>query len=158
MTGNIKDVSAALDAVRRSTFVGLESSLVDALHAQDRQHLQSLLAADYVARGTPDIDRETWLQNAVRLCWGDRSDLDHFRARRHDGVVIASFELTFYVDPRTCRAGVLRSLVTEVWVREAEGWKLKVRHAAAPASPGDIAAQLHARPLRRHGRLSGGWT
>ena len=120
----------------------LETSLAEALHARDRQRLESLLAADYVLRGVPDIDRETWLQNAVKLCWGDRSDLDDFRARRHEDVVIASFELTFYVDPGTCRPGVLRSLVTDVWVRETGEWKLKVRHAGAPpASPGDIAAQ-----------------
>jgi putative salt-induced outer membrane protein YdiY len=120
----------------------LESSLAEALHARHRQRLESLLAADYVLRGAPDIDRETWLQNAVTLCWGDRSDIDRFRARRHDDVVIASFELTFYVDPATCQAGVLRSLVTDVWVREPAGWKLKVRHAgAAPASPTDVAAQ-----------------
>jgi putative salt-induced outer membrane protein len=120
----------------------LESSLVKALHARDRQRLESLLAADYVLRGAPDIDRETWLENAIKLCWGDRSDIDDFRVRRHDDVVIASFELTFYVDPGTCRAGVLRSLVTDVWVRESGLWKLKVRHAGAPAtSSGDIAAQ-----------------
>jgi putative salt-induced outer membrane protein YdiY len=120
----------------------LESALVEAMHARDRQQLDSLLAADYVLRGAPDIDRATWLQNAVALCWGDRSDLDGFRTQRHDSVVIASFELTFYVDPGTCRPGVLRSLVTDVWVREPSGWKLRVRHAGAPpASAGDIAAQ-----------------
>jgi putative salt-induced outer membrane protein YdiY len=120
----------------------LESSLVNALHARDRQRLEWLLAADYVLRGAPDIDRETWLQNAIRLCWGDRSDIDNFRVRRHGDVVIASFELTFYVDPGTCRAGVQRSLVTDVWIRESGLWKLKVRHAGAPpASSGDIAAQ-----------------
>jgi putative salt-induced outer membrane protein YdiY len=121
----------------------LESTLVEALHARDRQRLESLLAADYVLRGAPDIDRETWLKNATTFCWGDRSDLDRLRARRYEGVVIASFELTFYVDPTTCRAAVLRSLVTDVWVREPGGWKLKIRHAgAAPTSPQDIAAQF----------------
>jgi putative salt-induced outer membrane protein YdiY len=120
----------------------LESTLVEALHARDRQRLESLLAADYVLRGAPDIDREAWLQNVTTFCWGDHSDFDRFRARRFDDIVIASFELTFYVDPVTCRAGVRRSLVTDVWVREPEGWKLKIRHAGAPStSPGDIAAQ-----------------
>ncbi len=120
----------------------LESSLAEALHGRDRQRLESLLAADYVLRGAPDIDRETWLKNAITLCWGDRSDIDGFRARRHDDVVIASFELTFYVDPATCQPGVLRSLITDVWVWESDGWKLKVRHAgAAPTSPNDVAAQ-----------------
>lgn len=120
----------------------LELTLVEAMHARDRQRLESLLAPDYVLRGAPDIDRETWLQNAVKLCWGDRSDLVDFRARRLDGVVVASFELTFFVDPGTCRSGVLRSLITDVWVREPDGWKLKMRHAGAPpAAAGDIAAQ-----------------
>jgi putative salt-induced outer membrane protein YdiY len=36
----------------------------------------------------------------------------------------------------------MRSLVTDVWIREAGEWKLALRHAGAPpASPGDIAAQ-----------------
>jgi hypothetical protein len=120
----------------------LELSLVEALHARDRQRLEALLAQDYVLRGTPDIDRKTGLRNALELCWGDRSDLDDFRARRQQNVVIASFELTFYVDPSSCRAGVLRSLITDVWGREPGGWKLKVRHAGpSAAASGDIAAQ-----------------
>ena len=73
--------------------------LADGLHARDRVQLESLLAEDYVLRGSPDIDRETWLQNAVKLCWGDRSSLNQFRARHQDDVVIASFEFTFYVNP-----------------------------------------------------------
>jgi putative salt-induced outer membrane protein YdiY len=125
----------------------LESRLVEALHARDRDGLDALLSADNVLRGAPDIERETWLRNAVALCWGDRSDVDGFRAIRHGDVVIASFDLTFYVDPGTCRPAVLRSLVTDVWVRENGEWKLKVRHAGAPpASPDDIAAQYGAVP------------
>ena len=137
--------SATRERAQEVDVYGLESTLADALHGRDRQQLESLLASDYVLRGTPDVDREMWLQNAVTLCWGDRSDLDVFRTVRHDGVVIAMFELTFYVDPATCRASVLRSLVTDVWVHETDGWKLKVRHAGAPpASSEDIAAQYGA--------------
>jgi hypothetical protein len=94
----------------------LESGLAEALHGRDRVGLESVLAADYVLRGSPHIDRETWLQNAIKLCWGDRSDLDDLRVRRQGDVAIASFELTFYVDRATCRANVMRSLVTDVWV------------------------------------------
>lgn len=125
----------------------LESTLVEAMHARDRERLESVLAADFVLRGAPDIDRETWLQNAITLCWGERSDIESFRARRQGRVVIASFELTFYVDPGSCQAAVVRSLVTDIWVREPDGWRLKVRHAGAPpASSGDIAAQYRIVP------------
>ncbi|MGE0703115.1 MAG: DUF481 domain-containing protein [Vicinamibacterales bacterium] len=120
----------------------LEATLLEALHARDREGLEHLLAMDYVLRGVPDIDRDTWLRSATTLCWGDRSDVEAFEARPYADVVIASFELTFYVDPVTCQTGVRRSLITDVWVRETDGWKLKVRHAAAPpASNGDLAAQ-----------------
>jgi putative salt-induced outer membrane protein YdiY len=120
----------------------LERALFDALHGRDRAQLERLLADEFVLRGTPDIDRATWLQNATTLCWGDRSDLDAFRVRPYGEMAIASFELTFYVDPSTCRPAVLRSLVTDVWVRDTGGWRLHVRHAGAPPQPdADIAAQ-----------------
>ena len=125
----------------------LESTFFEALHARDRPRLESLLAADYVLRAAPDVDRKTWLRNGMTLCWGERSDIDRFRAQRHDDVAIAFFELTFYVDPGSCQPAVLRSLVTDVWVRDSEGWKLKVRHAGAPAQGGDIAAQYGVVPV-----------
>ena len=120
----------------------LESRLMRAVHGRDHDQLDRLLAADYVLRGSPDIDRKMWLENALTRCWGDRSDLDKFRLRRQGDVAIASFELTFYRDPTTCQAAVLRSLVTDVRVREPDGWRLKIRHAGAPPRPdADVAGQ-----------------
>jgi putative salt-induced outer membrane protein YdiY len=111
------------------------------MHARDRRRLEQLLAPDYVLRGAPDVDRATWLQNAIAMCWGDRSDIDAFRARRHGDVVVASFELTFHMDPATCRPGTLRSLITDVWVRQADGWQLQIRHSAPPPRDAGIASQ-----------------
>jgi putative salt-induced outer membrane protein YdiY len=109
-----------------------EDRLVRALHERDRTGLEALLSPDYVLRGTPDVGREDWIRNTIALCWGDRSDVDRFRARLHGDVAVASFELTFYVDPATCRPALVRSLITDVWVRTAGGWQLQVRHAAPP--------------------------
>jgi hypothetical protein len=54
----------------------MERTLADAMHTRDRRQLEQLLAADYVLRGAPDIDRETRIQNAITLCCGDRSEID----------------------------------------------------------------------------------
>ena len=118
-----------------------EEMLAKALHARSRSQLEGLLAPDFVLRSTPDIDRDTWHRNAVSLCWGDRSDIGTFQARSLNGVVVATFELTFYVDPTTCRPSVLRSLITDVWVRRGGRWQLQIRHSAAPPQTSDVAAQ-----------------
>ena len=121
----------------------LEQSLADALHARDENRMSSLLAPDYVLRGAPNIDRATWVRNALTLCWGDHSDIDAFRVQIRDDVAVASFELTFYTDPATCRPARLRSLVTDVWVRQGGEWQLQVRHAGAPPGAGTgVAAQF----------------
>ncbi len=118
-----------------------EEMLAKALHARSRSQLEPLLAPDFVLRSTPDIDRDTWLRNAVGLCWGNRSDIRRFHARSLNGVVVATFELTFYVDPTTCRPSVLRSLITDVWARRGDRWQLQIRHSAAPPQGSGVAAQ-----------------
>jgi putative salt-induced outer membrane protein YdiY len=124
-----------------------ERALAGAIHTRNRLQLEQLLAPDYILRGAPDIDRATWLQNALTLCWGDRSDITAFRARRHDDVVVASFELTFYLDPGTCRPAVLRSLITDMWTRQGGDWQLQIRHASSPPpSNAGIAAQYGSVP------------
>ena len=119
----------------------VEEALAKALHARSRSQLEPLLAPSFVLRSTPDIDRDTWLRNAVDLCWGDRSEMQNFQARTLNGVAVATFELTFYVDPTTCQPGVLRSLITDVWVRRADRWQLQVRHSAAPPQGSGVVAQ-----------------
>jgi putative salt-induced outer membrane protein YdiY len=119
-----------------------EAALLSALHARDRGRLDALLAADFVLRGAPDVDRETWLRNATTLCWGDRSQTDDLVARSHGSFATVSFLLTFFMDPFSCRPATLRSAVTDVWIRTAEGWKLQLRLAGAPLDPGaGVASQ-----------------
>jgi putative salt-induced outer membrane protein YdiY len=124
---------------------GRETALFDALRAKDAVRLEQVLADDFVLRGKPDIDRATWLKNAVDLCWGDRMELDTFRATTVGDTVVATFELTFFVDPATCGPAILRSLITDVWVRDAGQWRLRVRHSGPPPEPG-IAGQFGAVP------------
>jgi putative salt-induced outer membrane protein YdiY len=122
--------------------LALEQALTRAMHARDRTRLHSLLSADYVLRSVPDIPRDRWIENAVTLCWGDRSDIDAYQVRMLDGTAVASFVLTFYVDPATCRPAVLRSLITDVWRAQEGRWRLTMRHSApAPAEGAGLAAQ-----------------
>jgi putative salt-induced outer membrane protein YdiY len=113
----------------------IEDELIHAIQRRDRRLLEELLAPDYSLRGDPDLSRDTWIQNAVTLCWGDRFDIDQFRVRQLGTIAVTSYQLTFYVDPGTCRRAVLRSLITDVWTMTASGWQLQVRHASPPPRP-----------------------
>ena len=126
-----------------------EEMLAKALHAAKSVPTGPLLAPDFVLRRTPDVDRDTWLRNAVGLCWGDRSDVPSFHARSLNGVV-ATFERIFYVDPTTCRPSVLRSLITDAWVRQADRWQLQIRHAGARPQGSGVVTQ--------YGILNGRWS
>lgn len=140
---DVAEASGAAAEVREA-----EDELTAAMHDNNRGRLESLLAQDYLLRSAPDIDRETWIANAISLCWGDRSDIDGFAARELGDVVVASFELTFYVDPNTCRPAMMRSLVTDIWRRGPDGWRLQVRHSGPAPPPGaGVAAQFGAVPL-----------
>ncbi len=123
-----------------------ERAIAAALHSHDRATFDETLAPDFVLRASPDIDRAQWIQNAVSLCWGDHSDIGDFSARRAGDAVVATFVLTFYVDPGTCQPAVLRSLVTDVWTHEGNRWTLRVRHAG-PVPAAGVAGQFGAVPL-----------
>jgi len=122
--------------------LALERAMTAAMHARDRARLEALLADDFVLRSVPDVSRKAWIHNAVTLCWGDRSDISESRVRVQNGVAVASLVLTFYVDPLTCRPATLRSLITDVWTRHQDVWRLSMRHSApAPAADAGVAAQ-----------------
>ena len=124
-----------------------ERALAEAMHRKDGARIDAILAPDYVLRGVPDIDRATWMRNALTLCWGDDSDIDSFAVRRVGTVAVATFVLTFYADPASCAPAILRSLITDVWVRDGNEWRLQVRHAAPPPAGTSVAAQYGVVPL-----------
>lgn len=123
-----------------------EDALRAAMHARDADVIDRLLAPGYALRGAPDVDRSTWIRNAVTLCWGDRSDIAEFDATVTGDTAVAAFQLTFHVDPATCTPALLRSLITDVWTRTPAGWQLLVRHSG-PVPSGGLAAQYGAVPL-----------
>jgi putative salt-induced outer membrane protein YdiY len=125
--------------------IALEQRLFRAIEEKNRDVLDDLLADDYVLRGSPDVPRDTWLHNAVTLCWGPRWNLQQLTVREHGEVQIASFILNFYRDPLTCRAVDLRSLITDVWERRNGQWQLVVRHAG-PVGEAGPKAQYEAVP------------
>jgi putative salt-induced outer membrane protein YdiY len=119
--------------------VALEQRLFRAIEEKNRTALEGIVADDFVLRGNPDVSRETWLHDAVTLCWGPRWNLQQLTVREHGDVQIASFILNFYRDPLTCRAVALRSLVTDVWEQRDGQWKLVVRHAGPVGEAGPRA-------------------
>jgi putative salt-induced outer membrane protein len=123
----------------------LEHSIARALADRDRAALDALLASEFVLRGRPNLTRETWLSNAVTFCWGRTYELSDFMSRRDGGTMIVTFVLTFSQDPLTCQRATLRSLVTDVWVRESDRWQLLIRHASGtglPTDPSGVRAQF----------------
>jgi putative salt-induced outer membrane protein len=119
--------------------VALEQQVFRAIETKNRRALDGLLASDYVLRGNPDVAREAWLDNAVTLCWGPRWDLQQVVVRESADTRVASFILNFYQDPLTCRPAFLRSLITDIWVREDGQWKLAVRHSGPVGEAGPRA-------------------
>jgi putative salt-induced outer membrane protein YdiY len=117
-----------------------EEQLALTLRTKSRDEMERLLAAQFVLRGTPDVDRETWMKEALSRCWGDRFDIDDFSARVEGTTAITSFALTFYVNPDTCQPATLRSLITDIWIREEDQWRLAVRHSSAATA--GVAAQF----------------
>jgi putative salt-induced outer membrane protein len=129
------------EASLEATLRGLEEAVARGIHAKDRTALDALLADDFVLRGSPDVPRAAWIDNAIALCWGERSDIADFTVRRlAEAVATVSFVSTFHQDPFTCEPAVIRSVITGIWVRKAGLWRLSVRHAG-PAGTGDAVTQ-----------------
>ncbi len=127
--------------------LGLEQLLASTLHTHDREAMERLLDDEFVMRSEPDVNRTTWIQNAVGHCWGDRFEISHFDAHLQESVAIATFELTLHVNPATCKPATIRSLITDVWVQRDDGWRLRVRHSGPPiAATGNLAGQYAVLP------------
>lgn len=127
--------------------LGLEQLLATTLHTHDRAEMERLLDDEFVMRSEPDVNRTTWIQNAVARCWGDRFEIGHFDAHIQDTVAIATFELTLHVNPANCQPATIRSLITDVWVQRDNSWRLRVRHSGPPvAATGNLAGQYAVLP------------
>lgn len=121
----------------------LEERLATALIAKDKAALDGLLASGFVLRGAPDITRPTWMTNALTLCWGDTFAITDFAIRSATAeTAIATLVLTTQQDPVTCAPAVIRSLITDVWVRRPGDpeWRLAMRHSGPAGS--DVAQQF----------------
>lgn len=118
-----------------------EQALATALIKKDRPVFERLLADDFLMRGEPDVDRDGYIRNALALCWGSTFDLTRFNARVIDATAIVTFTLSTPRDPNTCEPALVRSVITDVWSRTADGWRLQIRQSS-PA--GGIAEQYNA--------------
>lgn len=126
--------------------VALEQQLFRAIEEKRRDRLEVLLAEDFVARGVPDVNRQTWLDDAVTLCWGPSWDVEQLTVRQLGETQVATFILNFYRDPLTCRPAPMRSLITDVWSVRDSRWQLLLRHAG-PVGEAGPRAQYSPVPL-----------
>lgn len=125
-----------------------EEQLATALVEDDTATFERLLAPEFVLRGTPDVVRATWIKNAVDMCWGDAFELSDLAVRRQAGdTAIVSLVMTTFQDPQTCEPATIRSLLTDVWQRSPDGWRLLLRHSGpAGSSVGQQFAKLDPPP------------
>jgi putative salt-induced outer membrane protein YdiY len=118
-----------------------EEQLAAALTTKDRDAFERLLAPEFVLRGAPDVDRDTWIANALDMCWGDTYEISDFTVRgQTNDLAIVSLVLVTLVDPATCEPAIIRSLLTDVWSRTPDGWRLALRHSGPAGSA--VAAQF----------------
>lgn len=118
-----------------------EEQLATALIEDDTAAFERLLAEGFVLRGAPDVDRATWMKNAVDLCWGERFEIaDLSVTSLTTDTAVVSLVMTTMADPVTCEPAVVRSLLTDVWVRRPGGWRLSLRHSG-PAGD-SVSAQF----------------
>jgi putative salt-induced outer membrane protein len=114
---------------------GAEEQLARALTMKDAAALERLLAADFVMRGAPDVARDAWMKNALTLCWGDQFEISDYAVTRTAGdLAVVSLVLTTHRDPVTCEPAIIRSLLTDIWMRAAGTWRLAVRHSGPAAA------------------------
>jgi putative salt-induced outer membrane protein len=114
-----------------------EARLAAALAAKDAAVFEQLLAPGFVLRASPDVSRETWMKNALAMCWGDRVDVSDLTVRSLSAeTAVVSLVLTTHQDPETCAPAVVRSLLTDVWTRTAGDpqWRLSLRHSGPAGS------------------------
>ncbi len=136
--------SAAAAQTPAAALGAAEEQLATALIADDTATFERLLAPEFVLRGAPDVDRATWIKNAVDMCWGDGFELSDLAVRSQAGdTAIVSLVMTTFQDPVTCEPAIIRSLLTDVWQRGPDGWRLVLRHSGpAGGSVGQQFAQL----------------
>ena len=131
---------AAAQESRDAQLRAVEERLAAALVAKDDSVFTQLIAPDFVMRGTPDVTRAEWIDNARKLCWGDRAELTDFRVLQTTTAhAVVALVLTTGRDPITCERATVRSLITDIWERRSGAWQLVLRHSGAA---GGVEAQF----------------
>ena len=127
----------------------LEEALARGLVQKDRAALDRLLAADFVLRGSPDVDRATWLDNAVSLCWGEQASIDEFSMVSLGDAVVTTFTLTTDRHPTTCERAIVRSVITDLWRPSGGVWRLVLRQSGPGGTRVAQQAEVTAPPPPR---------
>lgn len=148
-------LASAREDADTEEFRRLEVAWSEAIRAQDREGLESFLAAEYtltVAQptGLSVTDRAAWLKNATTVYKLHEFTFKEIAVRRYGDVAVVS---SFYTQRATVngrdRSG--DAFLTDVWVKVQGKWKVSARYssnpkASAPQVPTDNS--FNPKPLR----------
>ncbi len=120
-------------------FSRLESEWATALTDKDRAALERLLAPEFLITGVgstiedPVGGRDEWLGNVEKYPW-PRHDVSDVRLAATGEAVVVKCVWSGVYPPNslTSEGGVLRLLVTDVWIRQAGDWVVLARHTSLP--------------------------
>lgn len=135
--------SVAAEDGETAAFHALEVAWSEAIRAQDREALESFLAAEYTLTvaepgGLSVTDRATWLKNATSVYKVHEFTFKDMVVRRYGDVAIVSslYNQRATVNGRD-RSG--DAFLTDIWVKVGGTWKVSARYSSNPkAGPAKV--------------------
>ena len=133
--GTLASFAAVAEDPQTAEFRALEIAWSQAMHAQDRERLESFLSPDYtltvaLPTGLSVTEREAWLQNAVTVYKIHEFEFTEMAVRRIGDVAIVSsrYKQKATVNGRD-RSG--NAFLTDVWVRADGKWRVSARYSSS---------------------------
>jgi Domain of unknown function (DUF4440) len=112
-------------------FLEQETQLLQAVKEKNSSAMDKMLAINFEMRtshqaGVP-VPRADWMKSATAQTTSGDYTISQMAVQEVGTVAIASFVLT----PSSNNKAAAAAFIVDTWVPEGEGWKLRVRHAAA---------------------------
>jgi Domain of unknown function (DUF4440) len=112
-------------------FLEQETQLLQAVKDKNSDTMDKMLAVNFEMRaahkaGTP-VPRAEWMKSAFAQSASGDYTMSQMAVQEVGSIAIASFVLT----PTAANRAGAAAFIVDTWVPEGEGWKLRVRHAAA---------------------------
>lgn len=115
-------------SAREQEVVRLEHELQEAVRKQDRETLERLLAPGFrLASARGRWDRERWIETAVTSFRLESIKFENVDVTLDGDTAVVTSDVTQRATSDG-RPAPSRWLMTDVWVKREEGWRLLVRH------------------------------